>query len=226
MSLLERVLDAHGGRARWAAAAGLELRYRAGGLAFASKMRGLRIRPWHARVELERPHAVLHGYPRAGTRGVLDGGDVHIETDGGETPDSRDDARSAFRSPRRLVRWDDLDLLYFSGYAIWGYATFPFHLTLPGVEVEEAGERHLRVRYPRDWPVHSREQDFHFDESGLLVRNDYTAEVIGGWAHAVHLCAEHRSFDGLVLPTRRRVHPSATRLVTLVRIEVDDVTAL
>jgi hypothetical protein len=223
VSLLERVLEAHGGRERWAAVPALELRYRAGGLAFASKMRGLRMRPWHARVELGRPHTVLHDYPREGTRGVLEGGDVRIE-DGGVV-EARADARAAFRGPRRLVRWDDLDLLYFSGYAIWGYATFPFHLTLPGVEVEEAGERRLRVRYPAGWPVHSREQDFHFDESGLLVRNDYTAEVIGGWAHAVHLSAEHRSFDGLVLPTRRRVHPSATKRVTLVRIEIDEVTA-
>ena len=224
MSLIERVLDAHGGLDRWAAASGLELRYRAGGLAFASKMRGLRVRPWHARVELGRPHSVLEDFPGPGRRGMLDGGDVRIENGG--AVERRDDARAAFRSPRRLVRWDDLDLLYFSAYAIWGYATFPFHLTLPGVDVEEAGERHLRVSYPPGWPVHSREQEFHFDERGLLVRNDYTAEVIGGWAHAVHLCGEHREFDGLVLPTRRRVHPRATKLVTLVRIEIDDVKVL
>jgi hypothetical protein len=151
---------------------------------------------------------------------------VRIESDAGEVIEARDDARAAFRSPRRLVRWDDLDLLYFGGYAIWGYATFPLHLTLPGVEVEEAGERRLRVRYPADWPVHSHEQEFHFDEQGLLVRNDYTAEVFGRWARAAHLCEEHRSFQGLVMPTRRHVHPRAARWVTLVRIEIDDVTAL
>jgi hypothetical protein len=219
VSLLERVLDAHGGLDAWRAHEGLELRYRAGGLAFASKMRGLAMKPWHAQVRLDHPHTVLEDYPRAGERGVLDGGTVRI----GES--ARENARAAFRSPRRLVRWDDLDLLYFSGYAIWGYATFPFHLTLPGVETEQTGDRALRVRYPADWPVHSREQDFHFDERGLLVRNDYTAEVIGSWARAVHLTLEHRTFDGLTFGTRRRVHPRATDRITLVRIEIDEVHA-
>ena len=99
------------------------------------------------------------------------------------------------------------------------------HLTLPGVEVEERGARTLPVRYPADWPVHSRPQSFRFDATGLLVRNDYTAEVMAPWARATHLCAGHRSFDGLVLPTRRRVHPRRVRPVTLVRIAIDEVQA-
>lgn len=223
--LLDRVLEAHGGLDAWSSREALELRYRAGGLAFATKLRGLRMRPWHARVELRRPHAVLLGYPHSWRNGVLDGDGVRIETTTGELERGRRDPRARIRSPRRLFGWDDLDFLYFSAYAIWGYATFPFHLTLPGVEVEETGERSLRVRYPGGWPVHSRGQDFHFDASGLLVRNDYTAEPIGDWAHAANVCSRHRSFDGLVLPTRRRVHPQATPLVTLVKIRIDEVRA-
>ena len=220
-ALLDRVLDAHGGLSAWSSARELELRYRAGGLAFASKGRNLRPAPWHATVELRRPRAVLHGYPQPGRRGVLEHGTVRIETDAGEELAAREDPRPAAVAHRR---WDDLDLLYFCAYAIWGYATFPFHLTLDGVEAEEAGAGRLRVRYPATWPVHSREQEFYFDADGLLVRNDYTAEVMASWAHAIHRCAGHRSFGGLVLPTRRRVHPRWTRLVTLVRVMVDDVS--
>ncbi|MDQ3936469.1 MAG: hypothetical protein M3340_17755 [Actinomycetota bacterium] len=218
MTLVERVLDAHGGLDAWRAHDELELRYRAGGLAFASRMRGLRMKPWHARVRLDRPHTILEDYPERGRRGVLDGEHVSIEGDG-----ARDNPRELFRSARRRVRWDDLDLLYFSGYAIWGYATFPFHLTLPGVEATETGDRTLHVRYPAGWPVHSREQTFHFDDQHLLVRNDYTAEVIGSWAHAVHLTLEHRTFDGLTFGTRRRVHPRATAKISLVKIAIDEV---
>lgn len=222
-ALLERVLDAHGGLDAWSSKVSLELRYRAGGLAFASKLRGLRLRDWHARVALARPHTVLEDYPRPGMRGVLEDGRVRIETGPDEIVGARDDPRRMIRTLGHRLRWDDLDLLYFSGYAIWGYATFPFHLTLPGVEVEDADERTLRVRYPDDWPVHSREQTFGFDETGLLIRNEYTAEPIGDFAKAVHLVEEHRSFDGLVFGVRRRVHPAATERVTLVRIEIDDV---
>jgi hypothetical protein len=221
--LLGRALDAHGGLDAWRAKSALELRYRAGGLAFASKGRGLRMKRWRAVVQLDRPHTVLEEFPVPGKRGILDRGCVRIETDDGERLAERDDPREAIRSPRRLIRWDDLDLLYFSAYAIWGYATFPFHLTLAGVEAQEIGERTLRVRYPPDWPVHSREQLFHFDGDGLVIRNDYTAEVMGSWARAAHFCEEHRRFDGLVFPTRRHVHPAATNRVTLVRIELDEV---
>lgn len=110
------------------------------------------------------------------------------------------------------------------------HVTAPFHFAYEGVDVEELGRNCLRVRYPAGWPVHSREQVFHFDDAGLLRRNDYTAEVIGSWAHAAHLCEDHRTFDGLVVPTRRRVHPrrrndEPLRAITLVKIAVDHVCA-
>jgi hypothetical protein len=177
-------------------------------------------------VDLTRPRTEFASFPEAGRTGILDGEHVRIESATGELVGERDDPRRAIRSRRARLRWDGLDLLYFGGYAIWGYATFPFHLTLPGVEVEEAGERRLRVRYPDGWPVHSREQQFHFDPDGLLVRNDYTAEPFGRWARSKHLCEKHRDFDGLVLPTHRHVHPRGAPFVTLVRIEIDDVTRL
>ncbi len=31
--------------------------------------------------------------------------------------------------------------------------------------------------------------------------------MIGPWARAAHLCADHVEVDGLRFPTRRRVHP-------------------
>jgi tetratricopeptide (TPR) repeat protein len=81
--------------------------------------------------------------------------------------------------------WDDLDLLYFGGYALWGYTSAPFIFTRPGFELEEVepwtedGERWpgLRVRFPEDVPAHSREQTYYFDDRWLIRRNDYTAAL-------------------------------------------------
>ena len=53
--------------------------------------------------------------------------------------------------------------------------------------------------------THSREQVFYVDEQGRIRRHDYTAEPAGGWARAAHFCMDHERFDGLLVPTRRRV---------------------
>ena len=92
----------------------------------------------------------------------------------------------------------------------------------------ENGEswRRLHVRFPNDVPTHSSEQDFYFDSEGKLRRLDYTAEVFGGWAKAVHYCSEHKRFSGLLVPTRRKVFPRKRNNLprsrpTIVWIEVD-----
>jgi hypothetical protein len=236
--LLELAIEAHGGGARWDALEAVHLRYRAGGPAFAMKLRGLRRRLFDAHLSTTEPRVTLRSFPRAGRRGILDGQAVRIEDDQGERIAARERPAEAFRSPRRLVRWDDLDDLYFSAYAIWGYATAPFHLrryTAELTELEpwrEDGEswRRLRVRYQEGVPVHCREQVFHYDERGLLRRHDYTAEAFGGWAKACHYSYDHRTFDGIVFPTRRRVHPRRAggrplRAVTIIAIEVESVEA-
>jgi hypothetical protein len=87
------------------------------------------------------------------------------------------------------------------------------------------------VTFPDDIPTHSRRQIFYFDDQRLLRRLDYTAEVVGGWAHAAHLCREYRAFGGLKAPTRRRVLPlpfGRTPLPgpTLVELEVHSITPL
>ena len=71
--------------------------------------------------------------------------------------------------------------------------------------------RRLEVTFPPGLDTHRREQSFYFDERRFLRRHDYIAEVIGGWAHGGHLCAEHVEAGGLVFPTRRRVKPGRAR---------------
>jgi hypothetical protein len=67
--------------------------------------------------------------------------------------------------------------------------------------------KRLRITFPEDIPTHSKSQTFYFDEQLLLRRLDYTAEVVGSWAHAAHLCEEYRTFGEIKAPTRRWVLP-------------------
>ena len=171
----------------------------------------------HLIVDTHRIQISLDPFPRDGLIGYFDGQHVRIET-GGEARvvARREVVRSAAgRVTRRLV-WDDLDLLYFLGYALWNYTVTPFVFLWGGFDCREGAPRReptgetlrsLHVIYPRAVPTHCREQRFYFDTAGLLRRIEYSAEVFGTWARAVHECDSHRTFDGLVFPTHRVVFP-------------------
>ncbi|MEV8611518.1 hypothetical protein AB0383_26940 [Amycolatopsis sp. NPDC051373] len=110
---------------------------------------------------------------------------------------------------REIRRWP-----YFAGYAMWTYLTTPFTLTRPGFRAEELepwqedGEtwRRLRVEFPDDLTTHNKVQTFYFDADGLIRRHDYDAEVVAGGL-AAHYSSAHCAVDGIVVPTKRRVHP-------------------
>jgi hypothetical protein len=206
--LLERAIEAHGGLDAFQSKSEIRARIRSGGFALVSK-RGRRgvLADYETTIDTREPRTVIEGYPREGRRGVFESERVWIESNGGEVLAERRDPRSVIRSFRRNLWWDQLDLLHFAGYALWNYFNAPFLFTRPGFETSELDGRRLHVRFPPDIPTHSRDQTFYFDESGLLTRLDYTAEVFGNWARAAHLCEEHREYDGVVFPTRRRVYP-------------------
>jgi hypothetical protein len=121
-------------------------------------------------------------------------------------------ARAGFKGHLRPTPWDALHLGYFLGYANWNYFTTPFLFTYPGVvanEIEpwhEAGQtwRRLRVRFPPSIATHNPEQVFYFDSTGLQRRMDYVTEVLGSTLVG-HYSGHYRSFDGLLIATRRRI---------------------
>jgi hypothetical protein len=211
-ALLARVLESHGGLERWQRVRELTVHHRSGGIAFAGKFQGRTLAPRVAKISTDQQHAVFSPYP-PGDRGVFDGDAVWIETERGEQIRRRVGSRSQLLRPRRMLWWDKLDLLYFTGSALWNYVTAPFVFTTPGFEVhqiepwKEGTEvwSRLLVTFPDVLHTHSRRQVFYFDAHGLLKRLDYTAEEFGKRADAAHYCFDHREFDGLTFPTRRRV---------------------
>ncbi|HEX7791150.1 MAG TPA: hypothetical protein VF467_11580, partial [Afipia sp.] len=148
----------------------------------------------------------------AGRRSVCTPSRTVIETVGGEILQQRDNPRDAFAGYTTETKWDDLNLAYFTGYAMWNYLNAPFIFTLPGFKTEEIeswqedGEtrRRLKVTFPDDIATHCPEQTFHINAEGLIVRMDYSALVTGG-IPAAHYLHDHKIIDGLVLPMRRRV---------------------
>ncbi len=143
-----------------------------------------------------------------------------------------------FGHPRRILWWDDLDFLYFGGYATWNYLVTPFIFLQPGFSFVYMGQQRsergkftcLSVTFPHNIPTHCPTQIFYFDQDMLLRRLDYTAEVVGRWAHAAHFCDDYRKFGGLKVPTRRRVRPrmfgKVLSIPTLVELDIHEVRCI
>ena len=222
MTLLDEVLEAHGGGARWEAARRVRARARSGGFLIRTRVPGNRFAEYDLTVDLDERRTVFDPFPEPGVRGVFERGEARLEGPGGEVIASRAQPRRAFfgRSGiRRNVRWDPLDATYFAGYAMWNYLAFPPLLLRDDVEVRElsrwdSGEdelRRLEATFPDTIDTHSPRQTFYVDGRGLLRRHDYVADVVGRWARAAHLCEDHVEADGLVFPTRRWVRPIGLR---------------
>lgn len=215
MQIVNEAVEAHGGMDYWNSLEALEVEMSAKGFLFTAKQRPI-LRRVRMRAATREPRFTFFDFPKPGQTSELIGNDeVRILDSEGEVVSRRTNPRTAFRGIRRLFKWDDLDFIYFGGYANWNYLTAPFLLRCKGVVAEaleplqgEIGSlTRLQVTFPDDIPTHSRQQIFYFDEQRLLRRLDYTAEPVGWWARAAHLCEEYRMFGRLKVPTRRWALP-------------------
>lgn len=208
LPLAQRMLDTYGGEERWRSATAVEARLTIGGLLFRWKRRGEGRWPSvNIRVETAQPRTRFDPIDRAGNVAVLDGHSVRIERPDGTVVDERENARP---SPygRNLVTWDTVDIGYFFGYTMWNYLALPALLLREDIQWSEVADDTLEARFPPQIPTHSPVQRFHLDrETNRLRQHDYTAEPFGGWAQAAHMIAEHRDFDSLIAPSKRRVKP-------------------
>lgn len=233
---LERVLDAHGGRARWSSVRTIDARLSSGGLALSSRFQGNALKALRIRVTPRERRVELHDYTQTGWRGQWVPERVVLLDTAGRTVAERENPRARFDLLSTSLVWDQLDALYFAGYALWNYLSFPFLLvdpavmvSLPGADTPGEGRR-LIADFAPGFPTHSARQVFHFDDAWHLTRHDYTADVMGTWATAANLTEAAADVDGLRFYTRRRVLPrlGASHAIQswplLVWIELDDLT--
>jgi hypothetical protein len=215
LAALERACARHGGWTNWRKLWRVSLRVAtvSGSL---PTLKGLgRSFPAPGRVEIF-PHeqkTVFHEFPDGQHVAVFDRGSVRLDSaaDRRVVKESMRH-RQVFRGVSRLRRWSPIDAVYFFGYALWHYHSLPFTLapgrlcehrrvTLGGIGRCDV----LKMQLPADHPTHSRVQTFYFDESGLLVRHDYVAEIVGGWARGAHYWEAYQIVSGIPIAMRRRV---------------------
>jgi len=209
--LLNSVIEAHGGLARWKQHRTLSATLVTGGGLWAMKGLVQDSTPRTMWVDLHEQLASVTPFGNPEWRTAFTAQRVAIETAGGEVVQERLDPRASFKGHVMNTPWDPLHRAYFNGYAMWTYLTTPFFMSMPGCEVTEidpwveGDERWhgLRVRLPDQIASHSTEMDFYFGPDLLLRRHDYHVDVAGGFSAAQYV-HDIVAIDGLKFPTRRR----------------------
>jgi hypothetical protein len=238
IDLLAGVLDAHGGVDLWARVQTITARLSIGG-PFWGRKGWPEIFGDETTLELDahRQHIVVMPFNGDDRRSVFDVNPerIVVYTSDGTAVDRRDHPRASFAGYEIATPWDALQVGYFISYACWNYLTAPFLFTSPGVETQElepwheGGEawRRLHVTFPRSIVTHSTEQVFYYGADFMQRRMDYAVEINGGVLVAQYQY-DPKTFQGLVLPTQRRVHRrspdgTADQSQTSITIDITDI---
>jgi hypothetical protein len=234
--LLKLAIEGHGGARRWEEI----LRFRAAatitGAIWALKGKPGLLDGVVLDGETRDQRLRITPFPRPGRCATWEPYRQTIETTDGVLLAERRDPVTAFAGTARCSPWDELQVAYFAGEANWNYFVAPFIFARRDFVTEERAPWHedgqvwraLLVTYPDVIAAHHRQQTYYFDDAGLLRRLDYTVDILGG-GPAVHYASRYREFDGIMVPTRRRVYlrgpdGSAVPDPVSVAIDVTDVT--
>lgn len=148
-------------------------------------------------VEPQDERVTFDDWPTQGDEALFSHGEVHLK----EVFSS-----VGSRNHRRFLprfTWRPVDAAYFFGYALVNYLALPF--LLARTRLVSCSGRHLVVDFPEGFDTHCKRQSFHFDESGLLVAHDYTADVISGLARGRHFSSDYVEVSGLWFARSRRI---------------------
>lgn len=216
-ALVERIVEAHGGRKRWQKVEQVLATVSMTGLEFSSRLQGQLLQDVEVTASADEPLITLSPFPDEGHVGVFRPNQVSIQRDDGEVVASRSAPGAVFRSMRHWFWWDRLDVLYYAGTSLWQSLCVPFTLLRSGCEVEELEAvdavpeggtwQRLRVVFPADIPCFAPEQVFYADSTGLVRRIDYAPALSGPWFRVAQYLESFESASGLVFPMERRTYP-------------------
>jgi hypothetical protein len=215
--LLTAVLDAHGGLQNWTKVSRITAQMSLGGVFWGARGWPDVYANQTVTIDPHREHISFRPFTAPDRVSVLDVGPerVSITTRDGRVVDERLDPRASFPLPfvDTSTPWDAIQVAYFTSAAVWNYLTAPFVFTLPGVEAKEIAPwtegtetwRRLAVTFPKTIANHNAEQIFYYDDTLMQRRMDYSPDVTGN-PPVAHYAHDHKTFDGFVFPTRRRVY--------------------
>lgn len=228
MALLDDVIDANGGMARWNGLNRFTLHLSVGGTLLSNAGHAREFKDVTAEGSTRAQSVRFTGITGGEHSGSFQPDAITIESLDGEVLRTWDNPSFATPDAGAPALADELHLVFFCGVAIWNYLTTPFLLADPDVVVEELTPwrentetwRRLRAQFPPRLTTLAPEQIFYFDESALQRRTDH--DLFG--MKIAHSSWAHDSFGGIVVPTLRRaqtLRPDGTVIAKPVLMDVE-----
>ncbi|WP_354101012.1 hypothetical protein [Bradyrhizobium sp. RT5a] len=228
MALLDDVIDASGGMARWNSLSRFTLHLSVAGTLFSSTGHASEFKDVTAEGSTRTQSVRFTGITGGEHSGSFQPDAITIESLEGEILRTWRNPSLAFTEAGSPTLVDELHLVFFCGVAIWNYLTNPFLLAHPNVVVEELSPwqenneswRRLRAQFPPGLITLAPEQIFYFDDNALQRRTDHD---LFGMKVAQYSWA-HDSFGGIVVPTLRRaqtLRPDGTVVAKPVLMDVE-----
>jgi hypothetical protein len=205
--LLNLAVKAHGGLERWNKVKSVKVAASITGAIWFVKSKGDALKDVVMTVDTKAERLVTD-FPGQDKRSIFAPDRVVMEHVDGTLIESRDNPEESFEGQQRETPWDDIDVAYFCGEALWTYLNTPFLYTHDGFKTEEIPSmtwRRLKVTFPDNVKSHTREQISCFGPDGLLRRHDYTVDILGG-ATGLNYASDYRNVDGIIVPTKRRIY--------------------
>jgi hypothetical protein len=235
--LLDLAIKAHGGLDRWNKVKAIKVAASITGAIWFVKGKGDVLKNVVLTAET-RSERVTVDFPGQDKRAVFEPSRIVIEKIDRTLIEACDNPEKTFEGQQRETPWDDIQVAYFVGEALWTYLNTPFLYTHDGflteeissIQVEGETWRRLKVIFPDNVKSHSREQISCFGPDGLLRRHDYTVDILGG-ATGLNYASDYRDVDGIIVPTKRRVYEyegdyQLVKEPLLVAIEMGEITLL
>ena len=207
--LLQLAVRAHGGLDRWNKVKAIKVAASITGAIWYVKGKPDVLKNVVLTVDTRNEHVTVD-FPGQDRRANFEPNRIVIETANGTLIEARDNPEETFAGQ---TPWNDLQVIYFVGEALWTYLTTPFLYTCDGFTTEEiepievGGEtwRRLKVTFPDSVKSHTKEQISCFGPDGLLRRHDYTVDILGG-ATGLNYASDYRNVGGVIIPAKRRVY--------------------
>ena len=233
--LLEAAVAAHGGLDRWNQVKSITVDASITGALWSLKGQDDALKDVRFEADTTRERLTID-FTGQDKRSVFEPHRVVLQRRDGTLIDARDEPERSFDGHQLQTLWDDIQLAYFGGEALWTYLNTPFIYTWPGFVTEEIapiearGEtwRRLKATFPDYVKSHTRQQISCFGPDGLLRRHDFTMDILGGAPGLLHATG-YRDVNGIIIPARRRAYTwqgdqELVQEPPMVAIDMSDIT--